>query len=203
MRRISVLIAVVLTMSLSGCGYNDLQRQDESIKASWSEVLNQYQRRADLIPNLVSTVKGEANFEQETLTKVIEARAKATSIQVTPETLNDPAAFDKFQKAQGELSGALSRLLVVAEQYPNLRANQAFQDLRVALEGTENRITVARNRYVQTVAEYNVKARSFPTNLTAMMFGYKVKPNFTVANEAQISVPPSVNFDKAPASAPR
>jgi LemA protein len=165
-------------------------------------VLNQYQRRADLIPNLVSTVKGEANFEQETLTKVIEARAKATSIQATPELINDPEAFEKFQKAQGELSGALSRLLVVAEQYPNLRANQAFQDLRVALEGTENRITVARNRYVQTVAEYNVKARSFPTNLTAMMFGYKVKPNFTVQNEAQISVPPAVNFDKT-ASAPR
>jgi LemA protein len=196
-------LTLVAGLGLSGCGYNDFQRLDEGVKAAWSEVLNQYQRRADLIPNLVSTVKGEANFEQETLTKVIEARAKATSIQATPELVNDPEAFDKFQKAQGELSGALSRLLVVAEQYPNLRANQAFQDLRVALEGTENRITVARNRYVSTVAEYNVKARSFPTNLTAMMFGYKVKPNFAVANEAQISVPPSVNFDKPAASAPR
>jgi LemA protein len=195
-------VLLLLTALLAGCGYNTLQKQDEQVTSAWSEVLNQYQRRADLIPNLVATVKGEANFEQETLTKVIEARAKATSIQATPELVNDPEAFDKFQKAQGELSGALSRLLVVAEQYPNLRANQAFQDLRVALEGTENRITVARNRYVQTVAEYNVKARSFPTNLTAMMFGYKVKPNFTVQNEAQISVPPSVSFDKA-ASAPR
>ena len=191
-----------VVLALSGCGYNDFQRLDEGVKAAWSEVLNQYQRRADLIPNLVSTVKGEANFEQETLTRVIEARAKATSIQATPELINDPEAFDKFQKAQGELSGALSRLLVVSEQYPNLRANQAFQDLRVTLEGTENRITVARNRYVQTVAAYNVKARSFPTNLTAMIFGYKVKPNFTVQNEAQISVPPAVDFSK-PASAPR
>src|SRR5678815_2750562 len=196
-----LLILALLSM-LTGCGYNQFQQLDEQTKSAWSEVLNQYQRRADLIPNLVSTVKGEANFEQETLTKVIEARAKATSIQATPELVNDPEAFDKFQKAQGELSGALSRLLVVAEQYPNLRANQAFQALRVALEGTENRITVARNRYVQTVAAYNVKARSFPTNLTAMMFGYKVKPNFTVQNEAQISAPPSVNFDKA-GSAPR
>ncbi len=198
-----VALTLVAGLGLGGCGYNEFQSLDEGVKAAWSEVLNQYQRRADLIPNLVSTVKGEANFEQETLTRVIEARAKATSIQATPELVNDPEAFDKFQKAQGELSGALSRLLVVSEQYPNLRANQAFQDLRVALEGTENRITVARNRYVQTVAEYNVKARSFPTNLTAMMFGYKVKPNFTVANEAQISVPPSVNFDKPAASAPR
>jgi LemA protein len=203
LRRLALAaLALAATLGLGGCGYNDFQRLDESVKAAWSEVLNQYQRRADLIPNLVSTVKGEANFEQETLTKVIEARAKATSIQATPELINDPEAFDKFQKAQGELSGALSRLLVVSEQYPNLRANQAFQDLRVALEGTENRITVARNRYVQTVADYNVKARSFPTNLTAMMFGYKVKPNFTVQNEAQISAPPSVNFDKA-TSAPR
>ena len=198
-----VALTLVAGLGLGGCGYNDFQRLDEGVEAAWSEVLNQYQRRADLIPNLVSTVKGEANFEQETLTKVIEARSRATAIQATPELINDPEAFDKFQRAQGELSGALSRLLVVAEQYPNLRANQAFQDLRVALEGTENRITVARNRYVQTVAEYNVKARSFPTNLTAMMFGYKVKPNFTVANEAQIAVPPTVNFDKAPASAPR
>jgi LemA protein len=199
----SALLALVAALALSGCGYNDFQRLDEQVKAAWSEVLNQYQRRADLIPNIVNTVKGEANFEQETLTKVIEARAKATSIQATPELINDPAAFDKFQKAQGELTGALSRLLVVSEQYPNLRANQGFQDLRVQLEGTENRITVARNRYIKTVAEYNVLARSFPTNLTAMMFSYKVKPNFTVGNEAAISTPPSVSFDKpaSPASA--
>ena len=192
----------IAALTLSGCGYNDFQSKDEQVKSAWAEVLNQYQRRADLIPNIVATVKGEANFEQETLTKVIEARSRATSIQATPELINDPEAFEKFQKAQGELTGALSRLMVVAEQYPQLRANQAFQDLRVQLEGTENRITVARNRYIKTVADYNVLARSFPTNLTAMMFGYKVKPNFTVQNEAQISVPPSVNFDKA-ASAPR
>jgi LemA protein len=196
----SALLAVAAALTLSGCGYNDFQRLDEQVKAAWSEVLNQFQRRADLIPNIVNTVKGEANFEQETLTKVIEARAKATSIQATPELINDPAAFDKFQKAQGELTGALSRLLVVSEQYPNLRANQAFQDLRVQLEGTENRITVARNRYIKTVAEYNVLARSFPTNLTAMVFSYNVKPNFTVANEAAITAPPTVSFDK-PASA--
>jgi len=187
-------------LGLSGCGYNNFQTLDEQVKAAWSEVLNQYQRRADLIPNIVATVKGEANFEQETLTKVIEARAKATSIQASPELVNNPEAFDKFQKAQGELTGALSRLMVVAEQYPNLKANQAFQDLRVQLEGTENRITVARNRYIKTVADYNVLARSFPSNLTAMVFGYKVKPSFTVQNEAQISVPPSVSFEKpAPA----
>ena len=192
-------LLLAATLALSGCGYNQFQTLDEQVKAGWGEVLNQYQRRADLIPNLVSTVKGEANFEQETLTKVIEARAKATSIQATPELINDPEAFQKFQAAQGELSSALSRLMVVAEQYPNLRANQAFQDLRVALEGTENRITVARNKYIQTVADYNVLARQFPTNLTAMVFGYKVKPSFTVQNEAQISAPPAVNFDK-PAS---
>ncbi|MGY4831349.1 LemA family protein [Sphaerotilaceae bacterium SBD11-9] len=191
--------ALVTALGLSGCGYNDFQRLDEQTKAAWSEVLNQYQRRADLIPNIVATVKGEASFEQETLTRVVEARAKATSIQVTPETLNNPEAFDKFQKAQGELSGALSRLLVVSENYPNLKANQGFQDLRVQLEGTENRITVARNRYIKAVAEYNVLARSFPTNLTGKIFGYAPKPSFTVQNEAQISAPPAVNFDK-PAS---
>jgi LemA protein len=157
-------------------------------------VLNQYQRRADLVPNLVATVKGEANFEQETLTKVIEARAKATSIQVTPETLNDPAAFEKFQQAQSQLSGALSRLMAVSERYPDLKSNQSFRDLRVQLEGTENRITVARNRYIQAVQEYNVLERSFPTNLTAMMFHYPPKPNFSVQNEAQISAPPTVDF---------
>ena len=188
-------------LSLSSCGYNDFQRLDETVKASWSEVLNQYQRRADLVPNLVATVKGEASFEQDTLTKVIEARSRATGIQATPELINNPEAFQKFQAAQGELTGALSRLMVVSEQYPNLKANQAFQDLRVQLEGTENRITVARNRYIKTVADYNVLARSFPTNLTAMMFSYEVKPSFTVQNEAQISAPPSVSFDKpAPAA---
>jgi LemA protein len=192
-------LALLAAIGLSGCGYNDFQRLDEQVKGAWSEVLNQYQRRADLIPNIVATVKGEANFEQETLTKVIEARSKATSIQATPELINNPEAFQKFQQAQGELTGALSRLMVVAEAYPNLKANAGFQDLRTQLEGTENRITVARNRYIKTVADYNVLARSFPTNLTAMMFGYDVKPNFTVQNEAQISVPPSVSFDK-PAS---
>jgi LemA protein len=195
------IAALTAALALSGCGYNQFQTLDEQVKAGWSEVLNQYQRRADLIPNIVATVKGEANFEQETLTKVIEARAKATSIQVTPETLNNPEAFNKFQQAQGELSSALSRLMVVVEQYPNLKANQGFQDLRVQLEGTENRITVARNRYIKAVAEYNVLARQFPTNLTAMLFSYQVKPSFTVANEAQISAPPTVSFDK-PAAAP-
>ena len=190
-------------MGLSGCGYNDFQRLDEQVKAGWAEVLNQYQRRSDLIPNIVATVKGEANFEQETLTKVIEARSKATSIQATPELVNNPEAFNKFQAAQGELSSALSRLLVVTENYPNLKANQGFQDLRVQLEGTENRITVARNRYIKTVQDYNVLARSFPNNLTAMVFGYSVKPNFTVQNEAQISTPPAVSFDKPVIAAPK
>ncbi len=185
-----------LALLLSGCGYNEFQRLDEQTKSAWSEVLNQYQRRADLVPNIVATVKGEAAFEQDTLTKVVEARAKATSMQVTPETLNNPEAFAKFQAAQGELSSALSRLLVVTENYPNLKANQGFQDLRVQLEGTENRITVARNRYIQAVQAYNVLARSFPNNLTAMVFGYTVKPTFSVQNEAQISVPPTVDFNK-------
>jgi LemA protein len=191
--------ALAAAFALSGCGYNEFQRLDEQVKAAWSEVLNQYQRRADLIPNIVATVKGEANFEQETLTRVIEARARATSINATPELVNNPEAFAKFQQAQGELTGALSRLMVVAEQYPQLKANTAFQDLRVQLEGTENRITVARNRYIKSVADFNVLARSFPTNLTAMLFSYSVKPSFTVANEAQISAPPAVSFDK-PAS---
>jgi len=195
------LLVLSTALGMSGCGYNDFQRLDEQVKAGWSEVLNQYQRRADLIPNIVNTVKGEAGFEQETLTKVIEARAKATSIQVTPETLNNPEAFNKFQQVQGELSSALSRLIAVSENYPNLKANQGFQDLRVQLEGTENRITVARNRYIKTVADYNVLARQFPTNLTAMLFGYSVKPSFTVENEAAISKPPTVDFNKpAPAA---
>ncbi|MBC7601956.1 MAG: LemA family protein, partial [Ramlibacter sp.] len=187
-------LILAATLSLSGCGYNDFQRLDEASKSAWSEVLNQYQRRADLIPNIVATVKGEANFEQETLTKVVEARAKATSIQVTPETLNNPEAFQKFQQAQGELSGALSRLMVTVEKYPDLKANKGFSDLRVQLEGTENRITVARNRYIETVQAYNVLARSFPSNLTGMVFGYKPKPTFTVANEAQISMPPPLEL---------
>jgi LemA protein len=191
-----LLVTMGLGLLLTGCGYNDFQRLDESTKSAWSEVLNQYQRRADLVPNIVATVKGEAAFEQDTLTKVIEARAKATSIQVTPQTLNDPAAFSKFQAAQGELGSALSRLMVVSERYPDLKANQGFRDLRVQLEGTENRITVARNRYIQTVQEYNVLTRSFPNNLTAMIFSYQVKPNFAVANEAQISAPPTVDFNK-------
>lgn len=186
--------ALSLAWALTGCGYNDFQRLDEQTTSAWSEVLNQYQRRADLVPNLVATVKGEAAFEQDTLTRVIEARSRATAIQVSPEMLSDPEAMQRFQAAQGELGGALSRLLVVAEQYPNLRANQGFSDLRVQLEGTENRITVARNRYIQAVQEYNVLARSFPSNLTAMVFGYDPKPNFTVTNEAALSAPPTVDF---------
>jgi LemA protein len=198
-RRLTLAAALGATLALAGCGYNDFQRLDEAVKASWSEVLNQYQRRADLIPNIVNTVKGEANFEQETLTRVVEARSRATAIQATPALINDPQAFSRFQAAQGELSGALSRLLAVSENYPNLKANQGFQDLRVQLEGTENRITVARNRYIKTVAEYNVLARQFPTNLTAKVFSYDVKPSFTVQNEAALAAPPAVSFDK-PAS---
>ena len=200
MRKLLTILTVTSALSLSGCGYNTFQTTDEQIKASWSEVVNQYQRRADLIPNLVNTVKGEAKFEQDTLTKVIEARSKATSIQATPELINDPAAFQKFQKAQGELTGALSRLMAVSENYPNLRANQGFRDLQAQLEGTENRITVARNRYIKSVQDYNVTVRTFPSNLTAMVFGYKDKPNFTVENEKEISKPPSVSFEPAPAT---
>jgi LemA protein len=188
--------ALLLALGLSGCGYNDFQRLDEQSQSAWAEVLNQYQRRADLVPNIVATVKGEANFEQETLTRVIEARSKATSIQMTPEMLNNPAAMQQFQAAQGEVSSALSRLMVVVEQYPNLKANQGFSDLRVQLEGTENRITVARNRYIEAIQAYNVLARSFPTNLTAMVFGYQPKANFQVQNEAAISSPPTVDFNK-------
>ncbi|WP_397533906.1 LemA family protein [Roseateles sp.] len=200
-RRIVLGVVAALSLALSGCGYNEFQRMDEQVNANWAEVLSQYQRRADLIPNIVNTVKGEASFEQETLTKVVEARAKATSIQVTPELANDPEALKKWQSAQGELSSALSRLLMVTENYPNLKANQGFQDLRVQLEGTENRITVARNRYIKSVAEYNTHTRSFPTNLTAMVFGYQVKPNFQVENEAAIKVAPTVSFDKPAAPA--
>jgi LemA protein len=200
MRTLLALLTLGLATLLGGCGYNDFQRLDEQVKSSWSEVLNQYQRRADLIPNIVASVKGETTFEQDTLTKVIEARAKATSIQATPELINDPAAFAKFQAAQGEVTSALSRLMVTVERYPDLKANQGFQDLRVQLEGTENRITVARNRYIKTVNDYNVLTRSFPTNLTAMIFNYDVKPGFTVDNEAAISAPPRVDFGTAPAA---
>lgn len=190
------LLAFCVALTLTGCGYNDFQRLDEQNKSAWSEVLNQYQRRADLVPNIVATVKGEASFEQDTLTKVIQARSKATAIEVTPETLNDPTALAKFQAAQSELGGALSRLMAVSERYPDLKANKGFSELRVQLEGTENRITVARNRFIQTVQDYNVLARSFPNNLTAKVFGYHVKANFSVQNEAQISAPPSVDFTR-------
>ncbi len=190
-----VAMALLLS-SLSACGYNQFQTKDEQTKAAWSEVINQYQRRADLIPNLVNTVKGYASHESETLEAVTRARAAATSFQITPEVLNNPQAFQKFQQVQGELSSALSRLMAVSENYPNLKADTSFRDLQSQLEGTENRITVARQRYIVAVQEYNVLARSFPTNLTAKMFGYDVKPSFTVENEKAISTPPTVNFGK-------
>ncbi|MGZ3236466.1 MAG: LemA family protein [Burkholderiaceae bacterium] len=190
-------LAIVLFASmLSACGYNDFQAKDEATKSAWAEVVNQYQRRADLIPNLVNTVKGYASHEKDTLEAVTRARAAATSIQVTPEVLNNPEAFQKFQQAQGQLTSALSRLMAVSEKYPDLKADTSFRDLQSQLEGTENRITVARNRYIQAVQEYNILARSFPTNLTAMMFHYQVKPSFTVENEKAISTAPTVNFGK-------
>jgi LemA protein len=195
MRKYLIGLLAIAAVLLSGCGYNQIQSQDEQVTSSWSEVLNQYQRRADLIPNLVSTVKGEAKFEQDTLTKVVEARSKATSIQATPDLVNNPEAFQKFQQAQGQLTSALSRLLVVSENYPSLRTNQGFRDLQAQLEGTENRITVARNRYIKAIQEYNLSVRTFPNNLTAMIFGYKAKPNFTVENEAVIAKPPTVQFN--------
>ena len=201
MRRIGMLVVVALAVSLSGCGYNDLQKQDEGIKASWSEVLNQYQRRADLVPNLVNTVKGYAAQEQTVLTEVTNARANVGAIKATPELVNDPAAFAKFQAAQSQLTSALSRLLVVAENYPNLKSDALFRDLQSQLEGTENRITVARKRYIDSVQTYNTTVRTFPTNLTAMLFKMDVKPNFTVENEAAVSKPPSVDFGKPPAPA--
>jgi LemA protein len=188
--------ALLLASLLGGCGYNDFQTKDEATKAAWGEVVNQYQRRADLVPNLVNTVKGYASHERETLEAVTRARAAATSFQITPEVLNNPAAFQKFQQVQGELSSALSRLMVVSEKYPDLKADGLFRDLQSQLEGTENRITVARQRYIVSVQDYNVLARSFPTNLTAKMFSYEVKPSFTVENEKAISTAPAVNFGK-------
>jgi LemA protein len=194
------LVAVLFVLLLSGCGYNTLQSQDEQIKAAWSEVVNQYQRRADLIPNLVATVKGFASQEQTVLLGVTNARAKVGSVQVTPETVNDPKALQRFAQAQGELTGALSRLLVVAENYPQLKSDKNFLELQSQLEGTENRITVARNRFIQATQQYNVTVRSFPTNLTAMLFKMDAKPNFSVDNEKAISAPPTVDFTKQPAA---
>jgi LemA protein len=191
-----LLAAVLAATLLSGCGYNQFQAKDEATKAAWAEVVNQYQRRADLIPNLVNTVKGYATHEKDTLEAVTRARAAATSFQITPEVLNNPEAFQKFQQVQGELSGALSRLMAVSENYPQLKADASFRDLQSQLEGTENRITVARQRYIAAVQDYNVTVRSFPTNLTAMMFGYQAKPSFTVENEKSISTAPTVNFGK-------
>lgn len=196
MYQIIKVVLLLMTLTLSGCGYNQFQSLDEESKASWAEVINQYQRRADLVPNLVSTVKGYAEHEKDVLTQVADARSKVGSMQVTPEVLNDPEAFAKFQAAQGQLTSALSRLMAVAENYPNLKADQGFRDLQAQLEGTENRVTVARNRYIETVKLYNIAVRSFPNNLTAMMFGYQPKPSFTVENEKAISTAPAVNFGK-------
>jgi len=202
MRAWSVAFLALVGLGLSGCGYNTLQQQDEGVKAAWSEVVNQYQRRADLVPNLVNTVKGYAAQEQKVLIGVTEARAKVGSIQVTPEVLSNPELFQKYQAAQGELTSALKSLLVVTENYPQLKSDQNFRDLQSQLEGTENRITVARNRYIEAVQSYNITVRSFPQNLTAKMFGFQVKPNFTVANEQQIATAPVVSFDTAAAPAP-
>ncbi|MCK9508980.1 MAG: LemA family protein [Pigmentiphaga sp.] len=194
MRALFMAAVVVLSTALSGCGYNTIQSSDEAVKSSWSEVLNQYQRRADLIPNLVNTVKGYAAHEQETLTAVVDARSRATGINVSPDMLENPEAFAQFDAAQGQLTSALSRLMVVVERYPDLKANENFRDLQAQLEGTENRITVARNRYIKSVQDYNIVVRQFPSNLTAKVFGYKVKPNFSVQNEAEISSAPTVDF---------
>src|SRR5438105_3032257 len=195
-RKLAGLLAMIATVALTGCGYNELQKQDEGVKAAWSEVLNQYQRRADLVPNLVNTVKGYAAQEERVLTEVTNARANVGSIKATPELINDPEAFQKFIQAQNQLQSALSRLLVVSENYPQLKSDALFRDLTAQLEGTENRITVARNRYIKSVQEYNTTVRSFPTNLTAMMFKMNAKPNFTVENEKALSVPPTVDFTK-------
>jgi len=200
MRNWLLFIMLLLSLSLSGCGYNTLQSTDEQIKASWAEVLNQYQRRADLVPNLVNVVKGYAAHEKEVLTQVTEARAKVGAIQATPELINDEQAFAKFQQAQASMTSALSRLLAVSERYPQLKADGVFRDLQAQLEGTENRIAVARNRYIKAVQEYNVTVRSFPSNLTAMMFGFKTKPSFTVEDEKAISAAPKVDFGAAPAA---
>lgn len=202
MRKFLTVLAALAALSLSNCGYNTIQSEDQEVKSTWSEVVNQYQRRADLVPNLVNSVKGFAQQEKDVLLGVTNARAKVGSIQATPEVLNDPAAFQKFQQAQGELSSALSRLLVVTENYPQLKSDELFKNLMAQLEGTENRITVARNRYIKAVAAYNVTVRSVPTNFTAMMFGYKEKPNFTVENEKAISTAPKVDFTPAPAPTP-
>jgi len=202
MRRILVALALAGSLLLGGCGYNDFQTKDEQVKAAWSEVLNQYKRRADLIPNLVSVVQGFAAQEKDVLLGVTNARSKVGSIQLTPEALNDPQALKNFQAAQGDLSSALSRLLVVAENYPQLKSDANFRDLQAQLEGTENRITTARNRYIKTVQDYNILSRQFPTNLTAMIFGYKEKANFTVENEKAIAEPPKVDFGSKPAAAP-
>src|SRR3954449_13096093 len=194
MRKLWTVLAALASLSLTNCGYNAIQTNDEQVKAGWSEVVNQYQRRADLVPNLVNSVKGFAQQEKDVLLGVTNARAKVGSIQATPELVNDPAAFQKFTAAQGELTSALSRLLVVAEAYPQLKSDANFRDLQAQLEGTENRIAVARQRYIQAVQQYNVTVRSFPTNLTAMAFGFKAKPQFTVADEKAISAPPKVDF---------
>ena len=201
-KRFLAAVMLVATALLSGCGYNTMQAGDQGIKAAWAEVVNQYQRRSDLIPNLVETVKGFAGQEQAVLLGVTNARAKVGSIQATPELVNDPQAFSKFQAAQGELSSALSRLMVVVENYPQLKSDQNFRDLQAQLEGTENRITVARNRYIKAVQEYNTVVVQFPTNLTAMIFGFKEKPQFTVENEKEISKAPKVDFGKAAAPVP-
>ena len=202
MRYLTTAFIATLGLALSGCGYNTIQTQDEAVKGAWSEVVNQYQRRADLIPNLVNTVKGYAAQEQAVLIGVTEARARATSIQATPELINDPAALQKFQAAQGELTSALKSLLVVVERYPDLKSDQNFRDLQAQLEGTENRIAVARNRYIESVQTFNGTIRRFPVNLTAMVFNYDVKPNFTVENEAEISQPPTVDFTTPSGDAP-
>lgn len=202
MKTLRALVLLLLAVSLTGCGYNAIQRQDEGVKAAWSEVLNQYQRRADLVPNLVNTVKGYAQHEERVFTEVTKARAKVGSIQVDADTVNDAHKLQQFQAAQGELSSALSRLMVVSERYPDLKANGLFQNLQAQLEGTENRVTVARNRYVQSVQAYNAMIRTFPNNLTAKVFGYQVKPNFSVDNEKAISTAPTVDFGgNAPAPA--
>ncbi len=200
MRKLLWAVSMLAALTLSGCGYNEFQTKDEQVKSAWGEVLNQYQRRADLIPNLVATVQGYAAQEKDVLIGVTQARARATSVNLTPEAINDPAAMQKFQQAQGELSSALGRLLVVAENYPQLKSDQNFRDLQAQLEGTENRITTARNRFIKAVQDYNILARQFPTNLTAMMFGYKQKASFTVEDEKSISRPPKVDF--APKLAP-